>query len=385
MAKGISQNGLGDFFMEVGITAIGIANPEYCGNQAEVAEFMAREFRLDDKNTRRLKAIYRASGIQKRYSVIGDYCKAKKDFTFFSANDELIFPSTKTRMEIYKKNALPLALNAIEDCFSELEDGKEFDKNTITHVITISCTGMYAPGLDIEIVQSLRLSQRTERICINFMGCYGAFNGMKVADAICRANKRAKVLVVSIELCSIHIQKGSTLDDLVAGAIFSDGAAAILVESEPKQKKFFSFRQFCCNLLPKGHQDMTWAISDHGFDIVLSSYVPELIESGIKEFAEQLLNDNNLQLKEIDIFAIHPGGKKILEACEKSLDISKDQNQYAYEVLRNYGNMSSATILFLLKRIWNEMNKKNHGNSIFSCAFGPGITLESLLLKVQHA
>jgi predicted naringenin-chalcone synthase len=284
-------------------------------------------------------------------------------------------------MQIYKDNALNLAIEAIENCFANLD---QFDRHQITHLVTVSCTGMYAPGIDIEIVQNLQLNSSTKRTSINFMGCYGAFNAIKVADSICRASPNAKVLMVCVELCTIHFQKSMSLDNIISNSIFADGAAAALIESQSNKKKYFSLEHFHCDLLPQTNKEMAWHISDSGFDIVLSSYVPEIIETGIAKFTHNMLSQYKIKIADIDFFAIHPGGLKILQACEASLGISPEQNKYAYHVLKNYGNMSSATILFVLKALFDDLDCQDNGKLIFSCAFGPGLTLESMLLKVRH-
>lgn len=368
--------------METTITAIGTANPIYKQQQKVAAEMVATALRLGPAERRLLKSVYRATGIQYRHSVMSDICKQPGDYDVFPNDPEMPFPSTAKRMQIYKDNALNLALAAIENCFAEVEG---FDPSTITHVITVSCTGMYAPGIDIEIVERLSLSAQVKRTCINFMGCYGAFNAMKVADAICKADSAAIVLVVCVEICTIHFQKNETLDNMISNSIFSDGAGAILIRSKPTQGKFFVFDAFFCDLLPQNSRDMAWHISDSGFDIVLSSYVPQAIEAGIALFTQRLLSQNALTLKDIDFFAVHPGGQKILKACEMALPISAEQNKYSYQVLREYGNMSSATILFVLKKIWDDITLEHNQQKIFSCAFGPGLTLESMLLKVGFA
>jgi predicted naringenin-chalcone synthase len=216
------------------------------------------------------------------------------------------------------------------------------------------------------------------------MGCYGAFNAMKVAEAICKADVNANVLIVCVELCTIHFQKNMSLDNIIANAIFADGAAAALIQAQPIQNKYFLLKEFYCDLVPQTSHEMAWQIADSGFDIVLSSYVPEVILSGIGAFTEKLLYKHGLLLSEIDLFAIHPGGIKVLQACEEALKISKDDNKYSYQVLRDYGNMSSATILFVLKAIWDTVNVSDHHKMLFSCAFGPGLTLESMLLKMHY-
>jgi predicted naringenin-chalcone synthase len=286
-------------------------------------------------------------------------------------------------MRVYKENALPLAMAAIKACLAQT---LHVHPNTITHLITVSCTGMYAPGIDIEIVQQLKLNSNVKRTCINFMGCYGAFNAIKMADTVCQSDQKAKVLVVSVELCTIHFQKNDTLDSMISNAIFSDGAAAVVVEAAaPAQAKSFLLNQFHCDLLPQHSGDMTWHISDSGFDIVLSSYVPQAIQSGIAEFTERLLQQQDSVLSDIDFFAIHPGGYKILKACETALKITEKDNHYSYDVLRQYGNMSSATVLFVLKKIWDDIGSDDINKKIFSCAFGPGLTLESMLLQVGNS
>jgi predicted naringenin-chalcone synthase len=365
--------------MVVAITSIGTAVPDYKRHQLETVDLIADGVKLTAAERRLLKSIYKATGIQYRYSVLKDYSKNVGEFEFFPNDPDSPFPSTAERMAIYKDNALTLALRAIDNCLSHLA----FDYALITHVITVSCTGMYAPGIDIEIIQKLNLHPSTKRTAINFMGCYGAFNAMKVADAICKADSSATVLIVCVELCTIHFQKKMTLDHMISNAIFADGAGAVLIQANPTVNKYFSLSAFFCDLLPQASHAMAWHIADNGFDIVLSSYVPEAIESGIEAFTKKLFNQQQLSLSDIDFFAIHPGGLKILEACETALSLQKAHNQYAYEVLQNYGNMSSATVLFVLKAIWDAISQRDHQKTIFSCAFGPGLTLESMLLETH--
>jgi alpha-pyrone synthase len=364
------------------IIAIGTANPQYVQQQSYVADLVASSLHLKFGKKRLLKSIYNASGIEKRYSVLTDYAKKLGEFEFFPNHPDEPFPSTGARMQIYRDNARDLAIAAIKNCIAQLEN---FDTNAITHLITVSCTGMYAPGIDIELVQKLNFNSSTFRTAINFMGCYGAFNAIKIAESICKAEPNATVLIVSVELCTIHFQKNVELDNIISNAIFADGAAAVIIKANPEQQKYFTLETFHNNLLPQTNQEMAWEIGDNGFDIVLSTYIPEIIESGIAAFATDLLTKHGVALADIDLFAIHPGGLKILQACEAALKITSEQNKYSYEVLRNFGNMSSATILFVLKAIWDDLDTEDHHKSIFSCAFGPGLTLESMMLKTHVA
>lgn len=363
------------------ITAIGTANPEYKFSQSTIADFMVRIMQMDDQDARKLRTLFRMTGIETRHSVIADYGKA--DGYDFYSNDQNFepVPSTGTRLLLYRQHALKLSIDAIDKCLNNIE---AFDKKSITHLIVVSCTGMYAPGLDIDLVKALGLPTNTQRLCINFMGCYAAFNGLKQADIICQSNAKAKVLVVCTELCSIHFQKENTNDNLLANALFADGSAALLVESTPRKGLNLKPVSFYCDLAPEGDQDMAWTVGDLGFEMRLSSYVPDVIQRGIKTLTHSLLEQISNDLSDVSYFAIHPGGKKILEVIEQELDLTKEQNKSAYEVLRNYGNMSSPTVLFVLQDVCKNLNGVDDKKKILSFAFGPGLTLESMVLEIQN-
>ena len=366
--------------MIIAITSMGIAVPSYKRSQMEIAELVSNLLGLSSTEKKLLKSIYKATGIEHRYSVLSDYNKNPGQFTFFPNEQNNPFPSTADRMQVYKEQALPLAINAINNCIDNL---KSFSKNIITHLITVSCTGMYAPGLDIEIVQTLNLRTTINRTAINFMGCYGAFNAIKFATAICKSDSTANVLVVCVELCTLHFQYKHTIENFISNALFADGAAAILIQANPDAKRYLSLENFYCDLVPQTSSDMAWHIGNYGFDIVLKSYVPQAIQAGISNFVDRLLIQADLSLDQIDYYAIHPGGPHILKACEAALKINKDQNKYAYDILRKYGNISSATLVFLLKAMTDDMNSLQDNKLIFCCAFGPGLTLESMLLKTH--
>jgi len=362
--------------MKANISSIGVSTPKNVFFQSELPDTISERLNLDIIKRKILKSVYGSSGIDTRKFVL-----TKEEYIdLFPDNPSKPFPSTSTRMEIYQKYAADLAVEAIKDC---LTPQTECVPNMITHLITVSCTGMYAPGIDIDIINKLNLSPNTKRTTINFMGCYGAFNGLKVAESICLSDPSANVLVVCIELCSIHFQYKKNMGSLVSSALFSDGAAAALIQKKSLQKQKFEIANFHCDLVPQTSSQMAWTIGDSGFDIVLSSYVPQAIQSGISSFANTLYNKLGASIEKNDLYAIHPGGIKILEACETELAISKEQNKYAYQTLKNNGNMSSATILFVLKAMWDSLNDTDNDRSIFCCAFGPGLTLESMLLKVK--
>ncbi|WP_246285426.1 type III polyketide synthase [Hymenobacter lapidiphilus] len=363
------------------LCAIGTANPPHRIPQTQIADFMAAALEFDERDTRKLRALYRVSGIGHRYSVLPDYARVNGEFEFFPNTPGLEpFPAVGRRMAEYRRFALPLAVEAVRACLKQLP---EVELSTVTHLITVSCTGMYAPGLDIELVGALGLPGHVQRTCVNFMGCYAAVNGLKLADAFCRATPRARVLVVCVELCTLHFQKSPEDDHLVSNALFGDGAAAVLVQSTPAaHQPSLALTAFHCDLEPNGHADMAWHINDFGFEMTLSSYVPRMIQDGIGQLTQRLLADLPVELADIRAFAIHPGGRKILESIEQALGLSAHDNRYAYAVLREYGNMSSATVLFVLARLMRELTAADNGAPVLSFAFGPGLTLEAMLLTV---
>jgi predicted naringenin-chalcone synthase len=362
------------------ITAVGTATPKNKFSQVELANFMANAMGLDYNDSRKLRTIFKASGIEYRYSVLEDYGR-EKDFSFYPNTENFEpFPSTKSRMEIFREHAVTLSTRAAENA---LADRPGLDKNTITHLIVVCCTGMYAPGLDIDLVKSLSLPTSIQRTSITFMGCYAAFNALKVANAFCKSTSDAKVLIVCTELCSLHFQKKATQDNLLSNAIFADGSAAVIMESVTDAKLRLKPEIFQSDLISEGENDMAWSVGDVGFEMKLSTYVPAIIKGGIGKLASSLLESLSKKISEIQYFAIHPGGKKILEVIELELNVTKEQNAAAYHVLKNFGNMSSPTVLFVLAEIINKLSTKDNGQHILSFAFGPGLTLESMILKVE--
>lgn len=358
------------------ITAIGTAVPENKFEQATIARFMERII-SDEAQRRKMHAVFRASSINTRHSVLSDYGK-ENNFSFYSNTKGLHpFPTTAQRMQAYRQHACALSLTAINDCINP----KQIEG--VTHLITVSCTGMYAPGLDIDIVLALQLPTSTERICINFMGCYASINALKVADAICKANEKAKVLIVCTELCSLHFQKDFTEDNILANALFADGAAALFVEAKSSNSKNYSMEAFHNDIVATEEQHMAWSIGDLGFEMKLSSYVPEILQGGTKRLLNSLLEKTRIDLKDIRHYAIHPGGKKILEAVAKELELDNEKLTESYQVLRNFGNMSSPTVIFVLKEMLQNFSKSNQDEYVMSMAFGPGLTMESMLLKVN--
>jgi predicted naringenin-chalcone synthase len=190
--------------------------------------------------------------------------------------------------------------------------------------------------------------------------------------------------VVCTELCTIHFQRENTEDNLLANSLFADGSAALLIENQPRSGLNLKPISFYCEIATEGEYDMAWTVGDWGFEMRLSSYVPDVIKSGIKKLTTSLLEKISTDLSDISYFAIHPGGKKILETIEGELGLTKAQNHYAYEVLKNFGNMSSPTVVFVLSELCKQLTDEDQGKKVLSFAFGPGLTLESMVLEIQN-
>lgn len=355
------------------LVSIGTANPGEGIPQMQIGNFMKIAHGLDENGSRVLNFVYRQSGIDQRFSVLEDFRYDNPElFTFFPKNKDLIpFPSTKKRMEVFQTAGFELAKNAISDC---LQNAICYPSE-VTHLVLVSCTGMFAPGLELKIIHELGLKSDIERYAIHFMGCYAAFNAIKLADKICQSNPKAKVLVISVELCTIHFQKEYTEDNLLANAIFGDGAAAALVT---RSKNGLGIQKYDSQLFKNGEEDMAWTIGDFGFEMKLSKYVPDLLQKGLHQIQDYL--EKRFLISQIKNFAIHPGGKQILQKVEEAFGVGISANRHSHEVLRNSGNMSSASILFVLKK-WLEDEKAS--GPILAMGFGPGLTLETMLLDKE--
>lgn len=367
------------------INAIGTAVPINKISQDVHYQILESANGMSRKEQLTLRKIYSNSGIATRYSVLAEFGESDNDenILFHPANHHAPL-SVSQRMKLYEQYATRLGAEAGENCLKQLP---ELNRSDITHLITYSCTGMFAPGIDIQLTEKLNLNRNVERTCINFMGCYAAINALKVADHIVRSQTEAVVIIIGVELCTLHYQKNEFQDQVVANALFSDGAAACVVSSKTfsNENTLFklSLQNFYSEFEPTGKDEMVWRIGDFGFDLRLSAYVPQLIKDSINQLIEKLLVRAKIEQHEIDFYAIHPGGVKILEACEQALNISKAQNQISYNILRDYGNMSSVTILFVLSEYLKSFSDTDKGKKILTCAFGPGLTMESMIVAIS--
>lgn len=333
----------------------------------------------DEKTKRLIHAIYNRSGIETRYSVSGDFTAEDSASLYKTSPDgALISPSTGARNVVYAQASRELAVALARKTITA---AKGFTKDDITHVVFASCTGFVNPGPDYHIIRELGLSHQVQRYTLGFMGCYAAFPALRMADQFCTADPNAVVLVMCLELCTLHMQNRSQPDSILANSLFADGAAAAIVSARkpaPKQPAY-RLQKFVSSLVPSGESDMAWDIGDEGFNIVLSSYVPEIIGTNLRPMLEEILQEQHIDLDEIEEWAVHPGGRAILDKVSQSLTLDSDALDASRRVLRDYGNMSSATILFVLKDLLE--NATSSSATTCAMAFGPGLTIETVVLE----
>ncbi|MFN2458005.1 MAG: type III polyketide synthase [Chitinophagaceae bacterium] len=351
------------------IISIGTAVPAYCHQQNDIFEFMQNVYAGTEADKRKMRFLYAQSGIKQRYSVVPDYSRPLSEWKFYPQSENLEpFPSLEQRMTIFNKNAPLLSVDAARNCLHD-----NIHHSEITHLITVSCTGMSAPGLDLQLMDLMDLEKNIFRTSVNFMGCYAAIHALKMADAFCKTEQDAKVVIVCTELSTLHFQREATMDNIASSLLFGDGAAAVLVTADNNPLPGLHINNFHSQVIQKGRRDMAWELSSSGFLMTLSGYVPDLIEEDFGNIVNQALEKEGWNMADISHWCIHPGGKRILESIQKSVGLQRQQLQESYQVLWNYGNMSSVSILFVLKEILQTKSRKK----IFSAAFGPGLTVET--------
>ena len=356
------------------IISIGTALPAYKHLQTDILHFMQNVYAMNETDKRKMKFLYGQSQIDYRYSVLPDYSRPVNEWKFYPHSENLEpFPSLELRMSLYNKWAAPLSVDAIRNCLDNHTATEE-----ITHLITASCTGMSAPGLDLHVMELMDLPKNIFRTSINFMGCYVAIHALKIADAICKADPAARVMIVCTELCTLHFQKEATPDNIASSMLFGDGSAAILVTGDDHARQGLYLQSFYAEIIPRGKKDMAWELSSTGFLMTLSGYIPELIEEDFKTLVTKALHNCNVSVEDITGWCIHPGGKRILEAIHKSLQFKNGELAESFHVLKKMGNMSSPTILYVLKEMMHATDP-SRCNKVFAAAFGPGLTMETLV------
>jgi len=271
-------------------------------------------------------------------------------------------PATSTRMQCYAREAPELALRAIEQLREKVA------LEGITHLVVASCTGFVAPGIDQIIARRLGL-ENVERTLVGFMGCYAAVCALRTAFHIVRSDPAARVLTVTVELCSLHLQQTQQLEQLLAMLQFSDGAAAALVTSDPAG---FEMSHLFSMQLEDSAELIQWHIGDTGFEMTLSGEVPARIQHALDREDVRATLFNGWGADEIDSWAVHAGGRSILDAVEKGLELPQGALFASRDILARYGNMSSSTLMFVLSELAGRPDVRKG----VALAFGPGLAAE---------
>lgn len=346
------------------INQVETAVPEYEFHN-QCIDFLQR-FIDSPADLKKINEIIPNLGISYRYSVLEHLLANPKNSTeeAFYQFDHL--PSTAERMQLYKTHALTLVTQVLEKLFLT-QSPKD-----ITHLLISSCTGFYSPGIDIEITEKFHLDPGVERTIVGFMGCHAAINTLKLAKHISQANDNAKILMVNIELSTLHFQNKFDINQLISNLIFADGCAAAIISREPYGIQLESFSS---TVIPGSMECMTWDIADEGYAIYLDKSIPSFIKKHLPIFVDPIINT-----KEIKYWSIHPGGRGILDLIQKTLVLTDMEMSHSRKILRNYGNMSSATIMFILKEIMENETEKGLG---LACAFGPGLSIEALVFRKE--
>ena len=343
------------------LNRIATAVPEHDVHEAFVG--FAEKMLVDPRLRMVFRRMASRADIAHRYS----FFEPQSDYSQFFSHDvnELFqlgnLPKTARRMEMFEKSAPVLMRKAVDRLALN-----EKERSGITHVLVTCCTGLYAPGLDFEIVDHLGLSADVERTMIAFMGCYAAINALKLARHIVRSDPKANVLMLNLELCSLHLQETQELEQVLSFLVFADGAAASLITAREQGLALDTFKAVT---VPGTRGLITWKIRDVGFDMRLSGQVPGELRRALHESEMMAERDD------IDLWAVHPGGRSILDAVEKGLELPADALAASREVLSCFGNMSSATVMFVLQRLMRQAQSGQRGCAM---AFGPGLTAETM-------
>src|SRR5258706_2413020 len=356
------------------INRIATANPPHDVHNPFL-RFGQHMLRADRRKLALFNRMADRSGIAHRYSFVQpDPGGAVTDVEgFYRAG---AFPDTATRMKKFEACAPGLAVEAAE----KLLVGE--DRSRITHVIVTSCTGLSAPGIDLELIERCGLPSTCERTMVGFMGCYAAINALKLARHIVRSEPRARVLAVNLELCTLHLHETEDLEEILSFLLFADGCAAALVSADPKGVEMKSFR---AALVPDTAALIRWHIRQQGFDMVLSGAVPGAIRTALTASRDDILGGAN----DIELWAVHPGGRTVLDAVEQAFALPPAALSASRSVLNDYGNMSSGTVMFVLDRIMRQAGQnggqnpgKNGGKNGCAMSFGPGLSAETMMFRM---
>lgn len=359
--------------MSASIIGIGTAVPDTRLTQEDVRDLFAAQPSLDRVTRRIIAAAFDHSAIETRHTVLPELVAGGS--AFVDADTRRIgMPATGVRNAVYAREAPGLFAAAARDALHRA--GVRADE--VTHVVTASCTGFFAPGPEFRLVRDLGLTPTVSREHLGFLGCAAALPALRSAARICATDPSALVLVVCAEICTIHLRSSADPDQIVSSAVFADGAAAAIVTASPSAGiPHLQLDRFATAITDDGESAMGWTIGDHGFEMTLTAEVPRIVGREVKNALRPLLGEGP-----VDLWAVHPGGRSILDRVEAACELEPEALRHSRDVLRAYGNMSSATILFILQRMLADPERTD-GERMLAVAFAPGLTVESALMTVR--
>ena len=355
--------------MSLAILGFGTAVPPCAIGQDRAAELASRTVGHTPEQAERLAYLYGLTGIARRHVAMLDEGGQVPEAVTAAVGG----PSTRWRMARYEAMVGPIARRAS----SQALERAGVPAGAITQLVTVSCTGFSAPGFDLGLIRDLKLDPSVQRTHVGFMGCHGALNGLRVARALAASEPGARVLLCAAELCSLHFGFGEGSERSVCNALFADGAAAVVAapgsEAEPSPWRVAASGSV---LVPETEGVMTWRVGDRGFEMTLSPEVPRLIRTHLAPWLDGWLARQGLARGDVGSWAVHPGGPLILDEVARSLGLAPAALAESRAVLAGYGNMSSATVLFILERL----ARQGAPRPCVALGFGPGLVVEAALL-----
>ncbi|GIP00352.1 naringenin-chalcone synthase [Paenibacillus lautus] len=359
-------NGMSD----VAILGMGTALPAHSVAQSDIAELIASTLQDKPDLARFARRVFRSCGVETRYTCEPNYLGPLEECRYLPSHDESDIPTTEERMDTYKREGLPLGIEAAEQALKDA--GMSPDR--ITHLITVSCTGQYQPGMDVLLIRHLGLSRRVNRLPLIFQGCAAGLKAIQMARDVVIGAPGSQVLIVCVELCTLHFQPVKEREALFAASFFGDGASSCVIgHPATNHRHYLELGSGYSVLLPDSTEDMTWEVGNTGFDLFLSPRIPKLLGIHLEEELRVLLKGDKLP----ELWAIHPGGRGIVDSVQEVMGLTDEQTKYSRDILRTAGNLSSVTILFVLSAMRKEMQEMNKASTEgVAMAFGPGLTAE---------
>ena len=367
--------------MSFAIVSLGTAVPATIVDQADASEVAKKLCCRTDEQATWLPTIYAGTGVRTRrltldQGVLNDSMHGThhSGSVFLPKGGDDRGPTTAERMQIYQTDSVRLALEASGQALHQAG----WSPREVTHLITVSCTGFFAPGIDYALMEGLGLLPTTLRTHVGFMGCHGAMNGLRVAQAYAGSEPDARILLCAVELCSLHYYYGWDPQKVIANAIFGDGCAAVVgMPAAVAPGNAWTVTATGSFLIPNSADAMTWTIGDNGFEMTLARNVPALINRHLRPWLSAWLDQVGVGMHGVRSWAIHPGGPRILGAVEEALGLHPSDTAVARGVFAEYGNMSSPTVLFILER----MAREGAPRPCVALGFGPGLVVEATLFS----